>query len=109
MGAAGSVVNLVLGFALAMHLTSCIFYLLGTDGDEGWVSSRYGGDAASTSIGERYFESMFIIALGDLESADAQTGEEIFAIVSVLVNGFVFGAVAATFSSIMVSLNEPYA
>lgn len=89
MGAAGSVINLILGFALAMHLTSCIFYLIGTDGDDGWVSAKYAGDAKSKPIMERYFESMFMVALGDLQSDDAKTGEEIFAIISVLVNGFV--------------------
>ena len=39
---------------------------------------------------------------------DTKANEELFAVFSVLFNSFVFGAVAATFSSIMVQLNEPY-
>ncbi len=56
---------------------------------------------------ERYFQSMMTVALGEF-AEDTKPNEEVFAIFSVLFNGFVFGAVAATFSSIMVELNEPY-
>jgi hypothetical protein len=106
-GAAGSVFNLIFGFGLAMHLTSCIFYLIGQQSDAGWIAQTY-VSPSSVPVSERYFTSMFIVALGQLE-VESQIGEQVFSIVSVLVNGFVFGAVAATFSSIMVALNEPYA
>lgn len=103
-GALGSVVNLLLGFGLAMHLTGCLFYMLGnTEG--GWVSSNYLPEEDPVMF-DRYIESIFMISLADLPD-ETKANEEIFAIISVLVNGFVFGAIAATFSSIMVKLNEP--
>jgi hypothetical protein len=108
-GAAGSVLNLCLGFGLAMHLTSCVFYMIGTT--DGWVDEVYdneGVPAISVAVGSRYMRSMYIAALGALPG-NTTPSEEVFAIFNVLVNGFVFGAVAATFSSIMVALNEPYA
>jgi hypothetical protein len=48
---------------------------------------------------EKYFESMMTVALGRFLD-QTKPNEEVFAIASVLFNGFVFGAVAATFSSI---------
>ena len=86
-----------------MHLTSCIFYMIGST--DGWVDEVY-DDPSGTAMFSRYMRSMYIVALGALPT-NTTPGEEVFAIFSVLVNGFVFGAVAATFSSIMVALNEP--
>jgi hypothetical protein len=43
---------------------------------------------SSVPVSERYFTSMFIVALGQLE-VESQIGEQVFSIVSVLVNGCV--------------------
>ena len=108
LGAVGSILKLVGGFMLAMHLIASIYYLIG-DSDDGWVPAAFPELAGTEPVPvvERYFQSMMTVALGSFPE-ETKPNEEVFAIASVLFNGFVFGAVAATFSSIMVELNEPY-
>ena len=97
--ALGSVFNLIVGFMLAMHLIASVFYIIG-DADDGWVPVAF--PIGTESIMERYFQSMMHVSLGEFPD-ETQANEELFAVFSVLFNSFVFGAVAATFSSIMVS------
>ena len=110
LGAVGSVLKLVCGFMLAMHLIACVYFI--GDMPDGWVPVAFplSTDANTTNDEptiEKYFESMMTVALGRFLD-QTKPNEEVFAIASVLFNGFVFGAVAATFSSIMVELNEPF-
>jgi len=105
LGIVGSVVNLIFGFMLAMHLTSCIFYSIGADG---WVADTYDTTTEETGIFDRYTRSMYMVAMGAMPD-DTTPGEEIFSIVSILLMSFVFGAVAATLSSVLISISEPYA
>ena len=65
-------------------------------------------NASSVDISTRYLTSLYSIMLGEfqLKPTDAEKG---FALVSVIVNGFIYGAVAATLSSIMMMMRAPHA
>eukprot|EP01050_Picozoa_sp_SAG11_P043431 SAG11_NODE_20551_length_443_cov_0.747093_1_plen_135_part_01 len=66
----------------------------------------------NSTLANRYTTSLYTVLLGDLqiESSVARTNQERgFALISVLMNGFLFGSVAATLSSIFMSIRAPYA
>ena len=118
LGAFGSVLKLIFGFALSMHLVGCTWYFIGGLGANGWVNELYpASTGGSLSVGDetpllnRYMTSMFSIMLAQFpgDPMESTGGEQIFAIISVLINGFIFGSVAATFSSIVNQLAEPFA
>lgn len=116
LGAMGSLAKLVLSFTLAMHLVTCVYFVIGDAcgtcsecgkcEDDGWVYFAFPRQNETTI--QKYFSSMAQVALGNFVGSQSQAGEEAFAVFSALFNSFVFGAVAATFSSIMVHVNEPY-
>jgi Ca2+-binding EF-hand superfamily protein len=85
LGAVGSVLKLVSGFMLAMHLVSCVYYMLG-DVSDGWVPVVF--PVGSEPVVERYFQSMMTVALGSFLD-ETKPVEEVFAIFSVLFNGCV--------------------
>ena len=120
LGAFGSVLQLIVGFALSMHLVACTWYFIGGMEANGWVNELYpeddekgsgGTNQTTVPVFTRYMTSMFSIMLAQFagDPMEASGGEQIFAIISVLINGFIFGSVAATFSSIVTQLAEPYA
>jgi hypothetical protein len=123
----GSLFFLLLGTAFAMHLISCFWYLAGSGEDDerqiicnfdgtgcdatpakGWVASTFGDNIKNISITTRYLTSLYGIMLGEFQ-VKTTNSEKSFALVSVLVNGFIYGAVAATLSSIMMMLKAPHA
>lgn len=110
----GNVFVLLLGTFMCMHLIACFWYLAGSSSDfvngkenTGWVAEVF-DDPLNVTIGTRYLASLYGIMLGEftLQPTDS---EKSFALVSVIMNGFIYGAVAATLSSIMVMLKAPHA
>eukprot|EP01048_Picozoa_sp_COSAG05_P010055 COSAG05_NODE_865_length_6876_cov_357.169396_7_plen_371_part_00 len=111
-----NILFLIIGTAFAMHLISCFWYLAGSNTDSfeingevrtGWVESQ-DMDSENITMTTRYLTSLYGIMLGEfqLKPTDAEKG---FALVSVVVNGFIYGSVAATLSSIMMMLKAPHA
>ncbi len=76
----------------------------------GWVAEMFGNVtvAKQVAVGTRYLSSLYSIMLGEFTLRPTDT-EKSFALVSVIMNGFIYGAVAATLSSIMVMLRAPHA
>lgn len=121
---AGNVMVMLLGIIFAMHIISCFWYLAGTATNEyydgntthitiGWVEAElqetWGGrNASAVPFPSMYLSSLYAIMIG--EFPDRPTHEEKgFALLGVIVNSFIYGAVAATLSSIMVALRAPSA
>lgn len=110
----GNVFVLLLGTFMCMHLVACFWYLAGTSSDfvngkenTGWVAEVF-DDPLNVTVGTRYLASLYGIMLGEFTLQPTDT-EKSFALVSVIMNGFIYGAVAATLSSIMVMLKAPHA
>jgi hypothetical protein len=114
----GNILVLLIGTAFAMHLISCFWYLAGTSEGQGaedeyqgerqgWVNLNYMAPQ-NVSIGKRYLASLYGIFVQEFQLRPT-TAEMGFALVSVIVNGFIYGAVAATLSSILVMLRAPHA
>jgi hypothetical protein len=89
----GNVFVLLIGTLMCMHLISCFWYLAGSGSDivngqenTGWVSEVF-EDPQNVTIGTRYLASLYSIMLGEftLKPTDA---EKTFALVSVIMNGF---------------------
>jgi hypothetical protein len=89
----GNVLVLLVGTFMCMHLISCFWYLAGSGSDivngqenTGWVSETF-EDPKNVTIGTRYLASLYSIMLGEftLKPTDA---EKTFALVSVIMNGF---------------------
>ena len=68
-----------------MHLIACVWYMIG-NADDGWVPSVF--PLGTETVVERYFQSMSTVALGSFIE-ETKPNEEVFAIFSVLFNGFV--------------------
>eukprot|EP01047_Picozoa_sp_COSAG01_P044975 COSAG01_NODE_4111_length_5339_cov_13.132443_1_plen_1129_part_00 len=117
LGAVGSAVKLLLGFCLAVHLVSCTWYFIGAMNSDGWVVDNgwdlpddvniTGSNSTRPALFRRYMISMTSIMILD-PPADSATAEQVFAIFNVLINSFIFGSVAATFTSIIAKLAEPF-
>ena len=113
VGALGSIVQLIIGFALSMHLVACVWFFLGdygADSKDGWVNDAFPSMVNSSQpdppMYEKYMTSMYTIMLGVFPLKLTES-EQTFTIISVLINGFIFGSVAATFSSILNQLSAP--
>ena len=66
-------------------MIACVWYMIG-NADDGWVPSVF--PLGTETVVERYFQSMSTVALGSFIE-ETKPNEEVFAIFSVLFNGFV--------------------
>lgn len=93
-----NILGLVLLIVFAMHMFASFWYWVGSG--DGWVEEIFVDENQHESAFTRYLTSMYSIMLQEfLEDGKQTNWERVFALVSMLLNGFLFGFVTATLSS----------
>lgn len=81
--------------------------LLNGKENTGWVQERW-VDTLNVTLSQQYLASLYGIMLAEFSTTPTQY-EQIMSLISVVLNGFIYGAVAATLSSIMSIVRAPHA